>query len=105
MHKTQLFQHSPDSFPSQLKLKNLWANKALKTNPILCSRPEVKCFGIAQFSGFRCVRMRGNQKKHQQRQTIPINKTLEQEHFPNKFNYETCNESLFPSLPLTLSPT
>ena len=27
-------------------------------------------------------------KKHQQRQTIPINKILEQEHFQNKFNYE-----------------
>jgi hypothetical protein len=64
-------------------------------NPILCSRPEVKCFGIAQFSGFRCV-LKKAKENTQQRQTIPINKTLEQEHFPNKFNYgKLVPESLF----------
>lgn len=35
------------------------------------------------------------QKKHKQRQTIPINKILEQEHFPNKFNYEKLVPSRF----------
>lgn len=49
---------------------------------------------------------RNNEKKHQQRQTIPINKTLEQEHFQNKFNYEKLVVGRFFSLtPRPTSPS